>query len=490
MDPIAVAAPSALGAHAAELVIRQGGGSVDAAVAAAVAAMVSEPGIVAPGAGGFVTVWAEGEAPCTYDGYMAVPGLGGVNPDPRESTASMAYGGGVKTIVGPASIAVPGIWAALGEVHAEHGRLPWAAVLAPAIQMAADGTPLGMTAAHYFEFSLEPIFDLDPHGGRTLRTATGQRLQAGDLVRVPGLAESLRSIADGGAAEFYTGGLGRAIVDDLRSRGSHLSMADFSEYRAERRPPLEFDHDGWTFATNPSPAVGGAALTALVTLAAGGDTAALIAAQRHVYEWRRSGADTAPDRAAAVARMLAELPGDPIRSPSTAHVSAAGGGTACAISLSAGYGSGVIPTGTGLWMNNGLGELELVGDRQGLTPGTRLNSNMAPTIGRHRDGRLLAIGSPGADRITSAIAQVLLRMSEGLPPEEALAAPRVHMDVGVASTVACEPGIDLPPSIDMPVRRFDGLHMYFGGVGVAMQMPDRTSIAAADPRRNGATVVY
>jgi gamma-glutamyltranspeptidase / glutathione hydrolase len=491
MHPIAIAAPSALSAGAAELVVQHGGGAVDAAVAAAVAAMVSEPGIVAPGAGGFATVWPAGGSPVTHDGYMAVPGLGGRHPDPQESTVTLAYGGGVTTIVGPASIAVPGIWAALGDVHAEHGRVPWATVLGPAIGMAAEGTPLGSTASHYFDYSLEPIFDLDPVGRRALRGEDGRPLRPGDRVMVAGLAESLDAIAELGAAEFYTGELGRAIVDDLGKRGSHLSAADFEGFRVERRSPLLFEHDGWTFATNPAPAVGGAALVALMALAGDGSTAAQVTAQRHVYGWRRSGADAAEDRAAAVAHLLAGLPGDPIRSPSTAHVSAAGGGVACSISLSAGYGSGVIPSGTGLWMNNGLGELELVGDRRRLPPGARLNSNMAPTIGRHGDGRIVAIGSPGADRITSAIAQVLLRLSDGLEPDEAVAAPRVHVDVGTTSTVAWEPGIDLAPGIsgDMALRRYDDLHMYFGGVGLAMQLPDGTSIAATDPRRNGATAV-
>ena len=89
------------------------------------------------------------------------------------------------------------------------------------------------------------------------------------------------------------------------------------------------------------------------------------------------------------------------------------GGLACSISLSSGYGSGAVPGGTGLWMNNCLGEMEL--NRQGfhaMPPGTRLASNMAPTIARRQDGAALAIGSPGADRITSAILMTLLNHLE------------------------------------------------------------------------------
>lgn len=487
MVHIAVAAPSAVAAEAADRVCELGGGAVDAAIAAAVAAMVSEPGVVAPGAGAFVTVWPADGVPVTYDGYMAVPGLGGRSSDPQDREVAMEYGGGITTVVGPASIAVPGAWAGFGAAHADHGTTAWADVLEPAVDLARRGSPLGATSALYLGYSLGPVFDADPAGSRALRH-NGRPLRTGEPVRVEGLAESLERLARAGAQDFYTGELARAIASDLRARGSHLGIEDLAAYRAERRTPLEVSVGDWLLATNPAPAVGGAALAALMALAPDGSPAQLIEAQRKVYGWRRGGADVADDRTRAIAELLAELPGDPISSPSTAHVSTAGGGVACAITLSAGYGSGVIPTGTGMWMNNGLGEVELVGDRHRLEAGTRLNSNMAPSVGRHRDGRVLAIGSPGADRITSAIAQTLLALERGLSPGDAVSTPRVHVDVGKSVTIAYEPGIDMPP-LDDALRPFDEPHMYFGGVGLAIGHPDGSVTAATDPRRNGVTLV-
>ena len=487
MTHVAVAAPSPAAAIAADRALGAGGGSVDAAIAAAIAAMVTEPGVVAPGAGAFVTVWAPPESPVVYDGYMAVPGLGGRHPKPVEREVSMAYGGGITTVVGPASIAVPGAWAAFGAAHQTHGSIEWSEVVSPSVKLARRGTPLGTTSALYLGYSLESVFDADPAGSRALRRR-GRPLQAGERVRVEGLAAALEHIAAAGADDFYRGELGRTIADDLQSRGSHLSAEDLSAYTVERRMPLETSLGGWKLATNPGPAVGGAALAAMLALAGDGTPGHLIEAQRRVYGWRRNGADVAPDRMAAIARLLASLPGDPIRSPSTAHVSAVGGGVACAITLSAGYGSGVIPSGTGMWMNNGLGEMELVGERGALRPGDRLNSNMAPTVAHHQDGRLLAIGSPGADRITSAIAQTLLGLDRGLTPAEAVSAPRVHVHVGEATVVAHEPGIEIPPTDDT-VLAYDDLHMYFGGVGLTIEHPDGTVVSATDPRRNGATLV-
>ena len=145
----------------------------------------------------------------------------------------------------------------------------------------------------------------------------------------------------------------------------------------------------------------------------------LIASQGAVLRYRRDHLDRAEDLGAATRQMLDELADGGglgwISSPSTIHASAVGDdGSACSITMSAGYGSGAIAGGTGMWMNNSLGEAEL--NRRGfhgLPIGTRLPSNMAPTIAVRDDGAVLAVGSPGADRITTALQQVILAVSRG-----------------------------------------------------------------------------
>jgi gamma-glutamyltranspeptidase/glutathione hydrolase len=97
---------------------------------------------------------------------------------------------------------------------------------------------------------------------------------------------------------------------------------------------------------------------------------------------------------------------------------------------------------------------------------------MAPTVGRHDDGSTLAIGSPGADRITTAIAQVLAGYLSGLSLLEAVNRPRVH--------------VHRPGRPDEIVRRETELTMYYGGVGVTLIDADGHLVAAADPRREGA----
>jgi gamma-glutamyltranspeptidase/glutathione hydrolase len=171
-------------------------------------------------------------------------------------------------------------------------------------------------------------------------------------------------------------------------------------------------------------------------------------------------------------------------------------GSACAITSSYGYGSGATLPGTGLWLNNCLGEHEL---NRGTppAPGERLPSNMAPTVGRRDDGAVLAIGSPGADRITTALLQALASFAHGgASLQGAIDLPRLHVhhlegdDARAAGTaVRVEAEEDLPlPEVDLPVRRHHPQSMYFGGVGAALRLPDGDVEAAADPRRAGAAL--
>ncbi|HRP87164.1 MAG TPA: gamma-glutamyltransferase [Gammaproteobacteria bacterium] len=174
------------------------------------------------------------------------------------------------------------------------------------------------------------------------------------------------------------------------------------------------------------------------------------------------------------------------------HVSALDqDGLGCAITASSGYGSGVLVPRTGIWLNNCLGELELnPRGFHGLQPGQHMASNMSPTVARGVDGAVLVLGSPGAERITTALLQVMLNfMRLGMSLEEALAAPRLHVERVVdAWQAAAEPGLPLD-AVPMPWRQFDALSMFFGGAGAVLREADGTLIAAADPRRQGAAVV-
>jgi gamma-glutamyltranspeptidase/glutathione hydrolase len=175
-----------------------------------------------------------------------------------------------------------------------------------------------------------------------------------------------------------------------------------------------------------------------------------------------------------------------MRSPSTISIAAVDeDGGAVAASFSAGYGSGVAPAATGMLMNNAVGEIELTGSGPG-DPGARMMSNMAPIVAR-KGIDVVALGSPGADRITSALVATMAALGNGMQLREAIEHPRVHPEFGDWGVrIATEPGIDTK-TIFHPTRRFDSHHMYFGGVnGAALE--GGYLHGHADSRRTGSAV--
>src|SRR3954453_12237123 len=158
-----------------------------------------------------------------------------------------------------------------------------------------------------------------------------------------------------------------------------------------------------------------------------GDLERWVAVQRAVLRHRAAELDVATDRARAGQALLDGVIAGGQKwlgvAPSTAHVSVVDiDGFACSVTASSGYGAGVSIPGTGVWLNNALGEHEL--NRNGLhslAPGERLASNMAPSVARRPDGAVLAIGSPGADRVPPALAPVVARVARhrqpGRPPD-------------------------------------------------------------------------
>lgn len=460
MPRIAVAGPSSVVTDAAVSVGEDGGSVVDAVIVAALTAMCTEPGVCGPGGGGFITVDLPGQAPLVVDGYMTLPGKG-FSGEPFVREVTMPYGGGVTTLVDAGSIAVPGVFAALEMASDLFGAVPWPVLMDAVATAVEDGFPLSSACHLYLNDGAAPIFLSDPTARDALFVEEVSR-DVGSTVRFPGLAETIRHVGEEGAGAFYRGDLSDVIVSDLTARGGMLTKEDMASYRAIARKPLRANLGDWRLALNPKPAVGGVTVARTLELAAGAEAAHLARALTVAFEerWEQT-----------------------LRSPSTISVAAADdGGGVVAASFSAGYGSGVIPRGTGMLMNNALGELELVGGDG--TPGQRMVSNMAPTVARSGRGAV-AVGSPGADRITTAVATTLSRLASGDSLQQAIDYPRVHPefadDFGVR--VAAEPGPSLE-ELDIAVRHFDGPHMFFGGVNGAALLGGVLA-AHADSRRTG-----
>jgi len=504
MRRVSIASGSQLSADAGAAVADEGGNAVDAAVAAVMVSMCTDPGIIAPGAGGFITVWPDGEDPVVIDAYAEMPGRG--LPPERFGEGGrevwLEYGGGMHTIVGHGSVAVPGAIAGFGVAIERYGRLPWSEVIAPAIEAVEAGFPLSGAAAEYLAYAHDVIFGWDPESRRVVHDADGHPLGAGDMVRIPNLADTLRLIADEGPQVMYTGELGAEIAAAVQDGGGVLTREDLACYEPVIRRPIRIDLDEWEVVTNPPPAVGGACLAAMLLLIEDhpfgewsvAEVETLARVQRAVLQFRSHRLDPDSSDRTREAQHLLDLAkmGDLeglMSAPSTVHTSAVdSAAVACSITVSAGYGSGMIVPGTGFWLNNSLGEIEL--HPEGYhhhPPGARLVSNMAPTVARGANGSVLAIGSPGANRITTAISSVLLNFIHlGMSLSDAVAWPRLHTEVfaGVP-TIAFEPGLPVHSFDGLTARRFPDLSMYFGGVQATLFDPVAGLYEAADPRRTG-----
>ena len=137
---VAVATTSRLAADAAAQVAEAGGNAVDCAIAAAMCSINSEPGVCALAGGAYATVWPTNGKAITIDGNVAVPGAGlAANFNANAEKIYMQYGGGIETVIGSGSIAVPGTLAALDLASKNYGCLPWRELLRPSVDAARDG---------------------------------------------------------------------------------------------------------------------------------------------------------------------------------------------------------------------------------------------------------------------------------------------------------------------------------------------------------------
>jgi gamma-glutamyltranspeptidase/glutathione hydrolase len=503
---VAIAATGPASLAAGRQVARAGGNAVDAAIAAAITTMSTEPGIVSLGGGAFISVWAPGAEPVLIDGNVEMPGRG---LDPARLGGGVreihtAYGGGVTLYAGHGSVGVPGALPACQLAVEEHGSAPWTEVVAPAVHAARSGYLVGPATAHYLGFVADSLFALDAEAHELVTRPDGTPLRAGDTGYNHRLADILEVVAREGSSVATIGEVGRALVADMAARGGLVTHQDLAEYDPVIRTPTRRKVGQWDLAFNPPPSVGGPMLAAMISeLGQRGfwHWPDVIEIQRAVLGYRVRVHDYSTDLETDGHELLLSvdrhgLAGLPTSS-STAHVSAVDSdGLACAVTTSAGYGSGIAIPGTGILLNNALGEPEL--NKLGLhhlAPGTRMASNMAPTTGRTDDGRVLAIGSPGADRITTALMQVL---GQGCLHEadlrHAITAPRVHVrfDAGGAAVVEHESDPLIAAAVaelGLPSTDHGALSMYFGGVGAAYRQADGELQAAGDPRREAAVGV-
>lgn len=431
-------------------ILAEGGTAGDAIVAMALASCVGETvysGLLA----GCHAITFDGSETMNLDAFAAVPAITADLVD-----LPLAFGEEIVTYaIGPASCAVPGLPAALGELWRSLGRLPWKRLVAPGLLLARQGVPL----PPMHERSLEILGDLfSLERGAALFAPAGRILRAGEVLLQPGLVDALEAIAEEGAESVYRGSIAEAI---LGTDGVVLTRDDLRSYEAQWREPVMVPWNGHRVAARGGLSGVPELLARLPRLAGMSETDRVIAFVE--------------------AAETADVGGE----HTTNMVAVDGDGHACVLTHSLGVGAGVWVPGLDIQLNNLLGETDIAfGDPQ---PGDHLESRMAPSLVFDDDGLVLAIGSAGATRLRTALCGVLAGiLDEGLEPADAVARPRVHP---TPSLVDAEPGVDERALEEFEargrtIRRWDRLHHYFGGVSCV----GRTG-AAGDPRRSGAAIV-
>ncbi len=466
-------------AEAGQAMLARGGNAIDAAIAASFALGVTDPYHSGIGGGGFLLIrLASGEV-VALDARETAPAAADRDMYVREGVAEDA------SRWGALAVGVPGMVAGAALALERYGKLSLAEVLAPAIELAEEGFPVGPRHARTMErwrkYGLAKRF---PETAAIQLPPEGEPARAGWVLRQPELAETLRTIAAEGPKGFYEGRIARAIAAEMERRGGLVTEADLAAYEPKLRDPIRGSYRGYEVVSFPPPSSGGIALVEILNILSGFELAPLgagsSAAMHRVAEamklafadraaylgdsdfvdvptaeltsmayadrlrarllppfWRKAPWHWGRERAITV-----EGPGLPQEDAGTMHLSttdAEGNAVAITQTINLTYGSGVTVRGTGIILNNEMDDFSIAPNRpnafglvdtrgaNAVAPGKRPLSSMTPSIVM-RDGKpFMVTGSPGGPRIiTTTLLTILNVIDHGMDVQEAVSAPRYH----------------------------------------------------------------
>ena len=457
-----------LASEAGAQVLRDGGNAVDAAVAVGYALAVTYPAAGNLGGGGFMTLrLADGRtafldfrerAPLAATPGMFLDEAGNVAPR-RSLDTWLAVG-------------VPGSAAGLELARTKYGTLPRAALMAPAVRLAAEGfvlTPGDMSVIGTATDALRK----DP-AASAIFLRDGGAMRPGDRLVQADLSRSLQAISDAGPDALYRGPVGTAIVAASQAGGGIIEQRDLDAYRVREMRPVECDYRGYHIISAPPPSSGGVILCEILGVLGGYDLRAMgwhsaaevhvmAEAMRHAYHDRNNRlgdpdfvenpvaqlvdpayhaairAKINPDRATPSSTLVAAAPAK--EGTNTTHysvVDAAGNAVAVTYTLNDWFGVRKVAPGTGILMNNEMDDFTakpgvpnmfglVQGEANAVAPGKTPLSSMAPTIVT-RGGKLaMVIGSPGGARIITIVLNAIINaVDHGMTVQEAVDAPRIH----------------------------------------------------------------
>jgi gamma-glutamyltranspeptidase/glutathione hydrolase len=500
-----VAGGHPLTAQAGAEVLRAGGNAVDAAVAAVLMSFVTESPLTGPGAGGFMLVHTAAGEDHLLDFFVAAPGKGldRLEPAALEPIDVEFSPEAVQRFnIGPSSCGVYGTTLGVAEALDRFGTASLADLVTEPARVAREGAELTPIQAYLVRI-LGPILTSRPQG-QAIYAPAGRLLREGEVVRMPELGDLLERLGADGPAHLYTGEVAGVVSDYVLERGGLLTREDLATYAVVEREPAHAHYRGRDVLTNPPPSSGGIliayALDLLERLGRPGDLRALVEVMDRANRERTEEFVTGLHHEGYLERFMAKEALESAagevgsRLGSTTHIAVLDADGVCAsVTCSNGSCSGVIVPGTGLHLNNMLGEEDLnpLGYHR-HEPGRRIPSMMAPTVVLRDGSPEIGLGSAGSNRIRSAILQTILGVIEdGVGAQAAVERPRVHYEGGV---VEAEPGVDEEALAALErdgwkVQRWRERNLYFGGVQAAARDRETGELSGGgDPRRGGAAI--
>ena len=504
-----IAAGHAKTAEAGLEMLRLGGNAFDAAIAAVMAAFVVEPTLTSPAGGGFLLAHTSQQEDILFDFFTQTPRSKKTKSALDFYPVDVNFGGAIQEFhIGLGSMGVPGNVAGIFHVHQRLGRLPFQAIAEPAIHYAKRGVEI--SDFQYFCFQiLSPILTASAES-RQIFAPNGSLVSSGTNLVMSDLAETLAYLAKTGPDRFYRGDIARQIAQDCEDFGGYLTLEDLQQYQVIERQPLTINYRNNILLTNPTPSSGGTLIAlALELLSAIGlanfkfgsaeHLDVLATAMRLTNIARREQSDQLCQQqdsqafleAVQVEMYQAQLLDVVNKWGSTTHLSVIDDeGNAASVTTSNGEGCGYIIPGTGIMMNNMLGEEDL--NPHGFhqwQENTRIASMMAPTIVLKDQQPEIVLGSGGSNRIRTAILQVISNILDfQMPVEAAVDSPRIHWENSVFNV---EPGfseaelkkLHLPTDDELVLWQQE--NMFFGGVHTVMRDENGVITGAGDRRRSG-----
>ena len=513
-------------------ILSRGGNAFDAAVAVSAALSVAEPHSSGIGGGGFFLLHkAADESSVFVDARETAPGAATRDMYLDENGEPVRRA----SLSGPLAAGIPGLPAALEHIANKYGRLPLEQSLAPAIRLAREGLPVTEGTQRLLRAlprmgSPSPAFvEIFMPGGETP--------PVGALIRRPDLADTLETLSTQGAAGFYTGPRAELMVKGVRDAGGIWSVEDLAAYRIVERQPVRFRYGEVEVTTAPPPSAGGVALAQVFNMLGHrgyaqlddpARTHLLVEAIRRAYRDRAEflgDPDFVPvpverlihpwyaDGLLASVRMDRATPSDTLPGPvsqrplgtDTSHFSVLdkdGNRAAVTQTINTLFGSGFVPPGTGVILNNEMDDFSVKrgtpnafglvhSHANGIEPGKRMLSSMTPTFLESERG-LAILGTPGGSRIVTMVLLGALAWMEGADAEGIVSLPRVHHQY-IPDSVSFEAGAmdeDLQAALAELGHELRESSRPWGNMqAITHEYADGTLTAASDPRRNGGSDV-